>query len=54
MEPVERTTTLRRTAGPLTAWRPPGELEDALTDLTGNAEDFRAKHAFWDGYRSTV
>jgi hypothetical protein len=35
------------------------ELEDALTDLSTNAEDFRTEgpevqQAFWEGYRSTV
>jgi hypothetical protein len=35
------------------------ELEDAIDDLTGNAEDFRTtgpevQQAFWEGYQSTV
>ena len=35
------------------------ELEDALNDLNGNAEDFRTEgpevqQAFWEGYRSTI
>jgi hypothetical protein len=35
------------------------ELDDALTDLNGNAEDFRTEgpevqQAFWEGYQSTV
>jgi hypothetical protein len=35
------------------------ELEDAVNDLTGNAEDFRStgpevQQAFWEGYDSTV
>jgi hypothetical protein len=35
------------------------ELEDAVSDLSGSAEDFRAEgpevqQAFWEGYRSAV
>jgi hypothetical protein len=35
------------------------ELEDALNDLSGNADDFRAEgpevqQAFWEGYRSAI
>ena len=35
------------------------ELEDAHTDLNGNAEDFRTEgpevqQAFWEGYQSTI
>jgi hypothetical protein len=35
------------------------ELEDALTDLNSNAEDFRTEgpevqQAFWEGYQSTI
>jgi hypothetical protein len=35
------------------------ELEDALTDLNSNAEDFRTEgpevqQAFWEGYRSAI
>ncbi|WP_028064360.1 hypothetical protein [Solirubrobacter soli] len=35
------------------------ELEDAMTDLTNNADDFRTEgpevqQAFWEGYQSTI